>query len=114
MMVLYPPPQDFYRGPFMPVVGWVGLAFGIYAAAKSLRTRHVDTAKPRLPDTDSSNTGQAPALGWRFAVDALVGIYVTWSGVHRGLLSLVGLGVIGLSGVIGAMVARRYCPPWPR
>ena len=113
LMVLYPPPHGFYRGPFMPVVGWAGLACGIYLSAKSLIS-HVETTNKQLPDATSRSTRPiAPKLGWRWLF-VPAAAYVTWSGVSRGYLSLVGLGVIGLSLVVGGMVARRYGPPWPR
>lgn len=95
LMAFNPPPHDFRRAAALPFVGWVTMAFGAYIAVKMLRGQ--DTTDSGRPPRHSS--GQETSV--RDSVKFVLGIVflpacgglAIWDGVHRGMLSLVGLGI---------------------
>lgn len=99
LMALNPPPHGFRRAAALPFIGWVTMAFGLYIAVKVLRGQ--DAANSGKPPRHASGEETSVRHPVKFVL-ALVflpacGGFAVWDGVHRGLLSLVGMGIATLA-----------------
>jgi hypothetical protein len=99
LMALNPPPHDVRRAAALPFIGWITMALGVYIAIKSLYTADVaDAGKPPRHSSGKEAGGRESAklfLGMVFL--PVCGGFAVWDGIHRGLLSLVGMGTATLA-----------------
>jgi uncharacterized membrane protein YedE/YeeE len=99
LMAFNPPPHDFRRAAALPFVGWLTMAFGVYIAVKLLRKPDVANSGKPPRHASGEETSVRDALKFVLAMVFLpaCGGLALWEGIHRGLLSLVGLGIATLS-----------------
>lgn len=99
LMAFNPPPHDFRRAAALPFVGWVTMAFGVYIAIKTLRGADVvgSGKPPRHASGDETSVRASVKFVLGMVLLPVCGGFAVWDGVHRGLLSLVGLGIATLA-----------------
>ncbi len=99
LMAFNPPPHDFRRAAALPFVGWLTMAFGLYIVIKMLRGQGVGDSGKRPRHASGEETSVRDSV--KFVVGMVFlpacGVLAIWDGVHRGLLSLVGMGVAALA-----------------
>jgi uncharacterized membrane protein YedE/YeeE len=99
LMAFNPPPHDFRRAAALPFVGWLTMAFGVYIALKLLRTPDVANSgkPPRHASGDETSVRDAVKFVLGMVFLPACGGLALWEGIHRGTLSLVGLGIATLA-----------------
>jgi hypothetical protein len=99
LMAFNPPPHDFRRAAALPFVGWLTMAFGVYIALKLLRTPDVTNSgkPPRHASGEETSVRDAVKFVLEMVFLPACGGLALWEGIHRGLLSLVGLGIATLA-----------------
>jgi hypothetical protein len=99
LMAFNPPPHDVRRAAALPFIGWITMALGVYIAIKALHTADIaDSGKPPRHSTGKeAGVREYAKLLLGMVSLPVCGGFAVWDGVHRGLLSLVGMGTATLA-----------------
>lgn len=102
LMAFNPPPHDFRKAAALPFLGWLTMAVGLYIVINMLRGRDVGDSGKRPRHASGEETSVRDSV--KFVVGMLFlpagGVFAVWDGIHRGLLSMVGLGIAALSSAL--------------
>jgi hypothetical protein len=99
LMAFNPPPNGFRRAAALPIIGGVTMAYGLYIAVKVLRWQDaaVSGKPPRHASDEETSVRHPVKFVLALAFLPVCGGFAVWDGIHRGLLSLVGMGIATLA-----------------